>query len=114
MHVSYIHYSTPLELVTLAKADIGSFLNTALRFYELDNGNFPTTEEGLDALMSKPPSATDWNGPYLEKKLLDPWDNPYIYLCPGKHNKDSYDLYSCGPDGEDDLGEDDDIADWKQ
>src|SRR5512135_768489 len=57
---------------TAAAADINANIPTALKLYELDNGAFPTSEEGLNALSAKPPTATSWNGPYIEKKPLDP------------------------------------------
>src|SRR4030042_5715339 len=60
--------------VAAAEADISSNIATALKLYEVDNGRFPTTEEGLDALLNKPVSAgTSWNGPYLEREPIDPW-----------------------------------------
>lgn len=98
--------------VTAAKADIEAHLATALKLYELDSGNFPTTSQGLDALLVKPTSSPippNWNGPYIEKKPLDPWGRPYVYSSPGDHRAD-YDLSSKGKD----LNkEDDDITNWK-
>jgi general secretion pathway protein G len=85
--------------VTAAQADINANIATALKLYELDNGTFPTTEEGLQALMTKPASARNWNGPYLEKKPLDPWGREYKYKSPGEHRQMDYDLYSLGGDG---------------
>ena len=99
---------------SIAKADIGSNLSMALKLYELDNGNFPTTEQGLNALQeapSSPPVPTNYNGPYLEKPPIDPWGNPYKYKCPGSYNKATYDLFSVGKDGLE--GTDDDITNWK-
>ena len=96
----------------IAKADIESHISTALKLYELDNGGFPTTAQGLDALLKEPkssPAATNWNGPYLEKKPIDPWGNPYIYKSPGEHRRD-YDLSSKGKDINSD---DDDIVNWE-
>ncbi len=92
-----------------ARADIEVNIATALKLYELDNGAFPTTEEGLNALLEKPPSAVNWNGPYLEKKPVDPWGREYKYVSPGKHNPD-YDLYSLGRDGKE---SEDDITNWQ-
>ncbi|MDD5729620.1 MAG: type II secretion system major pseudopilin GspG [Candidatus Omnitrophica bacterium] len=92
-----------------AKADIEANIATALKLYELDNGGFPTTEEGLNALLTKPSSATNWNGPYLEKKPLDPWGREYKYRSPGEHRTD-YDLYSLGKDGVESA---DDIKNWE-
>lgn len=96
----------------IARADIESHLATALKLYELDNGNFPTTNQGLEALLKKPttdPAVPNWNGPYLEKKPIDPWGRPYEYVSPGDHRPD-YDLYS---KGKSENKEDDDITNWK-
>ncbi|HTY44732.1 MAG TPA: type II secretion system major pseudopilin GspG [Patescibacteria group bacterium] len=95
----------------VAKADINVNIATALKLYELDNGNFPTSEQGLDALLNKPkgaPIPENWNGPYLERKPIDPWGRPYIYKSPGDHRPD-YDLCSTGKDGHE---SDDDIKNW--
>ena len=99
--------------VTAAKADILSNIPLALDLYELDNGTFPTTQQGLEALVSKPstsPVPKNWNGPYLKKKPIDPWGNNYNYVCPGIHNTEDYDLYSIGKDAVE--GGDDDIENW--
>ncbi len=98
--------------VVAAKADIEAHLATALKLYELDNGNFPTTEQGLQALLTKPvenPIPSNWNGPYIEKKPVDPWGRPYQYASPGSHRAD-YDLSS---PGKNDKKEEDDIINWK-
>jgi general secretion pathway protein G len=83
----------------LAKAQIDSF-HKALATYRLDVGTFPTTEEGLAALVAKPAAAAaKWNGPYLSKAVpQDPWGRPYIYRVPGR--KGDYDLLSHGKDGQ--------------
>ena len=94
---------------TAAEADIKANIPTALKLYELDNGAFPSTEEGLNALFIKPPSASDWNGPYLEKKPLDPWNREYKYKSPGEHRSD-YDLMSLGRDGVESA---DDVKNWE-
>ena len=99
--------------MTVAQADINSNIAMALKLYELDNGNYPTTAQGLDALLSKPslsPVPPNWCGPYLEKKPMDPWNNPYQYKCPGARNKSGYDLYSAGKDGIE--GTEDDVGNW--
>lgn len=101
--------------VAAAKADIESNIALALDLYELDNGHYPTTEQGLISLVTQPTSApepTNWNGPYLKKKKVpnDPWGRAYIYTCPGIHNQDDYDLYSYGPNGVEGGG--DDIPNW--
>ena len=97
-----------------AKADIESNLAMALEMYELDNGRFPTTEQGLKSLLIKPTSSPvpeNWGGPYLKKKEIpkDPWGNSYIYVCPGVHNTEGYDLLSWGSDG---MESQDDIVNW--
>ncbi len=69
----------------------------ALHYYILDNRMYPTTKQGLEALLKKPtipPIPSNWRGPYLGKIPLDPWGYPYNYVCPGVHNKNSYDLSS--------------------
>src|SRR3989338_6896528 len=72
--------------VGAAKADISANIATALKLYELDNGRYPSSSEGgLDALFTKPSSASNWNGPYLEKKPMDPWGRAYQYKSPGTH-----------------------------
>ena len=98
-----------------AKADIEANLATGLDLYELDNGHYPTTEQGLIALIEKPtstPVPNNWNGPYLKKKKIpqDPWGRDYVYVSPGIHNTEDYDLYSYGPDG---VEGHDDIVNWK-
>jgi len=97
--------------IAAARADIESHLATALKLYELDNGNFPTTSQGLDSLLDKPtsdPIPKNWNGPYIEREPLDPWGQPYEYFSPGQHRRD-YDLSSQGKDPSND---EDDIANW--
>lgn len=94
--------------VTAAAADVQSNIATALKMYEVDNGGFPSSDEGLGALMSKPASASNWNGPYLERKPLDPWQREYKYRSPGQHRLD-YDLYSLGRDGVESA---DDVTNW--
>lgn len=93
-----------------AKADIQANIATALKLYELDNGSFPTADEGLNGLFNKPASATNWNGPYLEKKPIDPWGREYKYKSPGEHRSGDYDLYSLGKDGVESA---DDIKNWE-
>ncbi len=96
----------------VAKADLDTNLATALKLYELDNGGFPTTSQGLAALRTKPssnPAPQNWNGPYIEKEPLDPWSHPYVYASPGEHRSD-YDLYS---KGKDEASPKDDIVNWQ-
>lgn len=94
-------------------------LETALRLFKLDNGFYPDTEQGLEALVSKPSvgrSTNKWReGGYLDKGRVpkDPWGNEFIYLSPGLHNKD-FDLKSLGADGEEGgEGSDADITNWE-
>ncbi|MFH1045536.1 MAG: type II secretion system major pseudopilin GspG [Candidatus Omnitrophota bacterium] len=95
--------------VAAAKAFIDTQIATALRFYEMDNGVFPSTDEGLPALLIKPSSARNWRGPYLERAPLDPWGNAYGYRSPGDFRQRDYDLFSLGPDGQESA---DDIKNW--
>lgn len=95
--------------VSATRADIKANIATALKLYELDNGTFPTSEEGLAALMSAPPSAANWNGPYLESKPVDSWGKEYQYKSPGTNRPQDYDLYSLGKDGKEGN---DDIVNW--
>jgi general secretion pathway protein G len=100
--------------VAVADADISSNIGLALKLYKLDNGRYPTTAQGLKALLSKPSSSPvpgNWSGPYLENEPLDPWKTEYGYKSPGPNNQDGYDLYSLGPDGVE--GTADDITNWK-
>jgi general secretion pathway protein G len=99
---------------TAARTDIESNLSTALDLYRMDVGQYPTTEQGLDALINEPTAAPvppQWNGPYLKKKKVpkDPWGHDYAYSSPGTHNPESYDLSSMGPDG---VESDDDVTNW--
>ena len=96
---------------TRARADLTT-LTTALRAYELDNTFLPTTEQGLMALVQKPssrPTPANWTYK-LKKTILDAWGNPYLYRRPGTKDKGGFDVYSAGPDGQADTG--DDIGNW--
>lgn len=88
-------------------------LGTVLDTFRLDVGRYPTTQEGLAALMAPPPGVTRWNGPYLKKALPnDPWDRPYQYRSPGEGGR-PYDLYSFGADGAPGgSGEARDVTSW--
>jgi general secretion pathway protein G len=92
-------------------------LGAALDAYRLDNGKYPPTALGLDALNQKPAdeSAANWRGPYLRKAVpLDPWRHPYRYKAPGEVNPTGYDLLSYGADGQPGgEGENADIVSWK-
>jgi general secretion pathway protein G len=90
-------------------------LTAALDAYRLDNGRYPTTDQGLDALWTEPtlaPQPNNWRGPYLRKPVpADPWTMPYVYMNPGDLHPNGFDLLSYGadnaPGGE---GEDADIS----
>ncbi|HEY2981210.1 MAG TPA: type II secretion system major pseudopilin GspG [Anaerolineales bacterium] len=83
--------------VKSTRAQIDAF-DKALDQYRLDTGHYPGTEQGLEALMTRPESEPKWAGPYLKKAVpLDPWGNKYVYRLPGEHGE--YDLFSYGKDG---------------
>jgi general secretion pathway protein G len=99
--------------VTAARTQISQF-EVALDAFEIDLGRYPTTAEGLRALVEKPTSdAEEWQQSYLRRGVpKDPWGNDYLYRYPGRYNEDGYDLYSFGPDGK--QGGDDDITNWSE
>ena len=82
--------------VAKAKEDIES-IEEALQTYRMDNSVYPSTDQGLEALIRKPndPSITHWNGPYLQRLTKDPWGHAYHYVYPGTHGQ-PYDLYTLG------------------
>jgi len=99
--------------ISTAQMDISANISVALDLYELDNGRYPASDQGLKALQTKPSSSPvpiNWNGPYLKRKPIDPWGNEYKYAYPGTHSND-YDLYSLGPDATE--GTKDDITNWE-
>jgi general secretion pathway protein G len=74
-------------------------LGTVLDTFRLDIGRYPTTQEGLQALVTRPNGIERWDGPYLNKGVpKDPWDRPYVYRSPGEGGR-PYDIYSLGADG---------------
>lgn len=97
--------------IAAAKTSISAF-GTALDAFEVDMGRYPNSTEGLQVLRTPPSDGgTDWKGPYVQKDIgNDPWNNPYVYRCPGQHNANGYDLFSMGPDGKEGGG--DDIDNW--
>ena len=99
--------------VVAARVQINNF-EQALTQYKLSTGMFPTTEQGLEALRSKPANVNQWEGPYLRKEIpLDPWGHPYLYKYPGDHGEEP-DIISYGLDGQpggDGLNAD--IVSWK-
>jgi general secretion pathway protein G len=100
--------------ITKAKAEISNIEN-AMKFYRLDNFAYPTTEQGIEALVTKPtdPSIRNWKpGGYLDRVPKDPWGNPYQYLNPG--NNGEIDIYTLGRDGRPGgEGLDADIGNWE-
>ncbi|MDX1496520.1 MAG: type II secretion system major pseudopilin GspG [Salinisphaeraceae bacterium] len=102
--------------ITKAKQDI-RVVENALKLYRLDNFNYPSTDQGLEALVRKPsgdPEAKNWNPDgYLDRLPKDPWGNPYQYLSPGVKNENGVDIYTLGadarPGGE---GPNADIGNW--
>jgi general secretion pathway protein G len=98
--------------VKVARAQIESF-GKALDQYRLDSGHYPTTEQGLQSLITKPADEARWDGPYLKKGLpMDPWGTAYIYKRPG--TKGEYDIISLGKDSAPGgTGEDADIGSWE-
>lgn len=101
--------------VVAAKQDIATLMQ-ALKLYRLDNGRYPTTEQGLQALVTKPespPIPDNWkSGGYIEHLPKDPWGHPYQYLNPGLHGE--IDVYSLGADGAPGgKGNDADIGSWE-
>jgi general secretion pathway protein G len=97
--------------VKAANAQIDAF-DKALDQYRIDLGRYPTTEEGLNGLMTAPPNDPGWGGPYLKKAVpLDPWGHPYVYVQPGAHG--DIDIISYGKDGQPGgTGENADISNW--
>jgi general secretion pathway protein G len=97
---------------TAAQSQIANF-GTMLDAFEVDMGSYPKGKNGLQDLVQAPGEAQNWKGPYSKSAIPnDPWGRPYIYECPGKHNPNSYDLMSVGPDGR--AGTDDDVNNWTQ
>lgn len=94
--------------ISRAGTDIKS-IGSMLELYKAENYSYPTTDQGLEALVSQPsgdPAAKNWRQ-YMKKTPIDPWENPYKYLSPGSHG--DVDIYSFGPDG---IQSEDDIGSW--
>jgi general secretion pathway protein G len=103
--------------IDMARNTIKSGLTTPLELFRTHVGRYPTTDEGLVALVNKPGDAElaeNWRGPYVKdaNQLKDPWGTEFIYVSPGRYNEDSFDLSSAGPDRR--PGTDDDITNWKK
>ena len=94
---------------TAAKTAISN-IETALDAFEIDNGRYPSSEEGLGALVGAPPGLMDWRGPYIKGNIpTDPWGRPFVYNQPGRNNASGFDLYSLGADGREGN---DDVTNW--
>ena len=103
---------TPDEARIAAASQEIRTMSTAMDMYRMHNSRYPTSDQGLKALVEKPEDAKRWQkGGYLKgnKVPLDPWDNPYKYLYPSSKGGGEFDIYSLGPDGRE---SDDDIGSW--
>jgi len=106
-----------IQFLSTAKADTADVqiesLESALEFYFLDTGTYPSSADGLQSLMQQPDGIAGWNGPYVTKAegLTDPWGNPYKYRFPGENG--TYDIFSFGADNaEGGEGESADVTSW--
>ncbi len=102
--------SSKTKTASLQISDLGATLD----LYRLEVGRYPSTSEGLEALVADPGNAPNWNGPYLKKSQVpkDPWANEYQYRSPGQHGP--YDIWSLGADGQEGgEGENQDIKSWE-
>ena len=111
--------ATPQVLKYLGKAKTDAArveirtIGSALELFALDNGRFPSSQEGLTALVERPAGTARWNGPYLKSKTApkDAWGRPYLYRSPGEHGE--YDLYTLGADGAPGGdGDNQDVVNW--
>ncbi len=99
--------------IKVAENFTSSSLTAPLMTYKMAMGNYPSTEQGLTALLKAPDNNSEkWKGPYIKNLPDDPWGNPYMYRCPAQKSNEGYDIWSMGPDGKD--GTDDDIGNWKK
>ncbi|MES2161410.1 MAG: type II secretion system major pseudopilin GspG [Pseudomonadota bacterium] len=106
-----------MNMMSGAKSDAAGLqietLTTALNYYQIDVGAYPSQEQGLKALLQRPPEVQNWRGPYIRKEqhLLDPWRRPFLYQVPGRNGP--FDLTTLGADGkEGGEGENADIGNW--
>jgi general secretion pathway protein G len=106
---TYLHPRPPVG-VTRCLTDI-SRIKGMLGAFQADCGRYPTTAEGF-GIMQNDPGIAGWKGPYFEKLPTDPWKRSYIYVYPGTHNRQGFDIYSAGPDGK--PGTADDIGNWQE
>jgi general secretion pathway protein G len=93
----------------IARIFVNDTMKASLFRYRIDNGRYPSTEEGLASLMTAPSGSSNWKGPYMDVVPADPWGRDYQYSSPGKKNTSSYDVYSFGGDGAESA---DDIGNW--
>jgi general secretion pathway protein G len=94
----------------IAQLFVRESIRSPLMCYKMDVGGYPTTGQGLQALLKMPRGlGRRWKGPYIDELPLDPWGKPYEYRCPGEHNRDTYDVWSLGPHGQ---GIDESIGNW--
>jgi general secretion pathway protein G len=98
-----LHYLETAKVKT-ARAEIAN-IGAGLDMFKSDVGRYPTSEEGLSALLKAPPGVENWDGPYIKKldTFADPWGHPYKYLSPGQHSE--YDIFSYGPNKQATPGE---------
>ncbi len=99
--------------ISAAQLFVKESIKTPLMTYRLHMGDFPTTADGLQALIKSPGTkSAQWHGPYLTETRIpvDPWGEPYQYAYPGTRNKATYDIWSKGPDKQ--SGTEDDIGNW--
>ena len=105
----------PAVRESATRAQVATF-TSALGSFELDCGRLPTTAEGLTGLITRPPDIPDtrWHGPYTEAIPKDAWGHALVSRCPGLHNTNGFDIYSCGRDGVSESGgeDDDGLASW--
>jgi general secretion pathway protein G len=94
-----------------AAAQVG-LLKRGIEMYRFHTRQFPTDLQELVTKPSDAKLADRWGGPYMDRVARDPWDNEYQFAAPGKHNPDSFDVWSAGPDGQD--GSADDIGNWEK
>jgi general secretion pathway protein G len=110
VYPSVVNNSTRAR-ITATKTQIAAF-RAALGAFEVDNGRFPQGRNGLLELVKRPNDAPNWHGPYLDGAIpKDRWAHEFLYEYPGRHNPETFDIISAGPDGV--LGTGDDITSWQ-
>jgi general secretion pathway protein G len=95
--------------IVRARADVQG-LTTSLVSYQIATGTYPTTEQGLKAMVTKPEGVRNWRAVAEPSQLVDPWNKEYLYVQPGVHNAKGFDIFSPGPDGQPNTG--DDVGNW--